>query len=252
MRQKDTIASVQNSLKKWSFEHEVYSGKVSPCCLRSGCTDADLELRSWVSAWFPLRYSVLSPQEFLPLTSWKHCPGPQFLWAALSLVGLVFAFCSGIQVHGEEKRAPHLWEERKEWFALSSLSVSAVRPGLSDQESAPKWRHHLVLAGMTWDGINNPLWFQEALFSPQKFQVFPLISLSQQPGRKGRYKWFYCEDVLQWSSCTVHLLHPTLTRRPVFPVDMVLTLLLICLISPVHPPPLHSIPKLLPEIIVVY
>ena len=154
MRQKD-IASVQNSLKKWSFEREVCSGEVSPCCLRSGCPDADLKLRSWASAWFPLRFTVLSPQEFLPLTdqleTWPRasvplsCPEP-----SRSSLYLLFWHPSSM-----ERRNGHCICERRGKHDLPSIVSVSV---LSDQgfltERVPRECPGILSSsGRHWDDV---------------------------------------------------------------------------------------------------
>ena len=170
--------------KKWNFEHEVCSGEVSPCCLRSGCPDADLKLRSWASAWFPLRFLVLSPQEFLPLTdqleTWPRasvplsCPEP-----SRSSLYLLFWHPSSME---KEKRALHLWKERKEWFALNSFNVSIVQPGFSDWESAQRVPRSFVIfwSSLRWCGMTLTILyvFRKHCFLLYSFSFFPHFTLT--------------------------------------------------------------------------
>ena len=193
MRQKDLLLYKIHKNKR-NFEHEVCSGEVSPCCLRSGCPDADLKLRSWASAWFPLRFLVLSPQEFLPLTdqleTWPRasvplsCPEP-----SRSSLYLLFWHPSSM----EKRNGPSICERRGKndvpsIVLMSVLSNQGFLTGRVPRE-CPEVCHLLVITEMMWDDINHPLCFQKALFSPQQFQLFPSFhshnSLEEKEGTSG-------------------------------------------------------------------
>ena len=234
-------------LKKWSFEQEVCSGEVSPCCLRSGCPDADLNLRSWASAWFTLRFPVLSPQEFLPLTDqlepWPRasvplsCPEP-----SRSSLHLLFWHPSSM-----EKRNGHCVCERRGKNDVPSIVPVSV---LSDQGfltgqvprsfviswSLLRWR------GMT---LTTLYVFRKHCSLLNSFSSFPHFTLTTALKKRK------VPVVLLWKRDPVIKLYHSPLPSDSDKVHMVLALPLVCLISPVHPPPLHSVSKLPTEIIVV-